>query len=134
MTTPFLNTPPTSQQFYINGDWQSPAYPATLPVVNPATEQVIAEVARGSGEDVDRAVAAARAAFPDWSATSVQARVAILGKIHALILERKEELAQVLSLEMGAAIGFARAMASAAGRRTRSGGPRCAVHLQLPED
>ncbi|OOG80814.1 aldehyde dehydrogenase family protein [Pseudomonas sp. A25(2017)] len=110
MTTPFLNTPPTSQQFYINGDWQSPAYPATLPVVNPATEQVIAEVARGSGEDVDRAVAAARAAFPDWSATSVQARVAILGKIHGLILERKEELAQALSLEMGAAIGFARAM------------------------
>ncbi len=110
MTTPFLNTPPTSQQFYINGDWQAPAYPATLPVVNPATEQVIAEVARGSGEDVDRAVAAARAAFPGWSATSVQARVAILGKIHALILERKEELAQVLSLEMGAAIGFARAM------------------------
>ncbi|UVM59368.1 aldehyde dehydrogenase family protein [Pseudomonas sp. B21-010] len=110
MTTPFLNTPPTSQQFYINGDWQSPAYPATLPVVNPATEQVIAEVARGSGEDVDRAVAAARAAFPDWSATPVEARVAILGKIHALILERKEELAQALSLEMGAAIGFARAM------------------------
>ncbi|WP_053177718.1 aldehyde dehydrogenase family protein [Pseudomonas kilonensis] len=110
MTTPFLNTPPTSQQFYINGDWQSPAYPATLPVVNPATEQVITEVARGSGEDVDRAVAAARAAFPDWSATPVEARVAILGKIHALILERKEELAQALSLEMGAAIGFARAM------------------------
>ncbi|WP_420232636.1 aldehyde dehydrogenase family protein [Pseudomonas sp. ABY48] len=110
MTTPFSNTSPTSQQFYINGDWQSPAYPATLPVVNPATEQVIAEVARGSGEDVDRAVAAARAAFPGWSATSVQARVAILGKIHALILERKEALAQALSLEMGAAIGFARAM------------------------
>lgn len=110
MTTPFSNTPPTSQQFYINGDWQSAAYPATLPVINPATEQVIAEVARGSGEDVDRAVAAARAAFPGWSATSVQARVAILGKIHALILERKEALAQALSLEMGAAIGFARAM------------------------
>ncbi|QXH92884.1 aldehyde dehydrogenase family protein [Pseudomonas ogarae] len=110
MTTPFLNTPPTSQQFYINGDWQSPAYPATLPVVNPATEQVIAEVARGSGEDVDRAVAAARAAFPGWSSTPVDTRVAILGKIHGLILERKEELAQALSLEMGAAIGFARAM------------------------
>ena len=110
MTTPFLNTSPTSQQFYINGDWLSPAYPATLPVVNPATEHVIAEVARGSGEDVDRAVAAARAAFAGWSSTAVDARVAILGKIHALILERKEELAQALSLEMGAAIGFARAM------------------------
>ncbi|WP_058546811.1 aldehyde dehydrogenase family protein [Pseudomonas fluorescens] len=110
MTTPFSNTPPTSQQFYINGDWQSAAYPATLAVINPATEQVIAEVARGSGEDVDRAVAAARAAFPGWSSTPVDTRVAILGKIHALILERKEALAQALSLEMGAAIGFARAM------------------------
>ena len=124
MTTPFLNTPPTSQQFYINGDWQSPAYPATLPVVNPATEQVIAEVARGSGEDVDRAVAAARAAFPGWSSTPVDTRVAILGKIHGLILERKEELAQALSLEMGAAIGFARAMQV----------PLAAEHVQVARD
>ncbi|WP_139132505.1 aldehyde dehydrogenase family protein, partial [Pseudomonas sp. 24 R 17] len=54
---------PTSQQFYINGRWTPPAVPASLPVVNPATEEVVAEVARGSAEDVDRAVAAARAAF-----------------------------------------------------------------------
>ncbi|WP_335944305.1 aldehyde dehydrogenase family protein [Pseudomonas sp. G166] len=110
MTTQSSNNPPVFQQFYINGEWQSPVHPATLPVVNPATEQVIAEVARGSSEDVDRAVAAARAAFPGWSATPVDTRVAILGKIHELILERKEELAQALSLEMGAAISFARAM------------------------
>lgn len=110
MTTQSSNNPPTSRQFYINGEWQPPAYPATLPVVNPASEEVIAEVARGSSEDVDRAVAAARAAFPGWSATPVDSRVSILGKIHELILERKEALAQALSLEMGAAIGFARAM------------------------
>lgn len=97
-------------QFYINGEWTSPAIPALLPVVNPATEEVVAEVARGSAEDVDRAVAAARAAFPGWSATPVVERAAILSKIHALILERKEPLAQVLSLEMGAAISFARSM------------------------
>lgn len=97
-------------QFYINGEWTSPAVPALLPVVNPATEEVVAEVARGSAEDVDRAVAAARAAFPGWSATPVEERASILGNIHALILERKESLAQVLSLEMGAAISFSRAM------------------------
>lgn len=97
-------------QFYINGEWTSPAVPALLPVVNPATEEVVAEVARGSAEDVDRAVAAARAAFPGWSATPVAERAAILSKIHALILERKEPLAQALSLEMGAAISFSRAM------------------------
>jgi aldehyde dehydrogenase (NAD+) len=97
-------------QFYINGEWTSPAVSALLPVVNPATEEVVAEVARGSAEDVDRAVAAARAAFPGWSVTPVEERAAILGKIHELILERKESLAQVLSLEMGAAISFSRAM------------------------
>ncbi len=100
----------TSQQFYIDGRWVAPAIAARLPVVNPASEAVVAEVARGSGEDVDRAVAAARAAFAGWSATSAESRAEVLGKIHALILERKEQLAQALSLEMGAAIGFARAM------------------------
>ncbi|MFP3923875.1 aldehyde dehydrogenase family protein [Pseudomonas sp. W5-36] len=96
--------------FYINGEWISPKVPASLPVVNPATEEVVAEVARGSAEDVDRAVAAARAAFPGWSVTPVVERAAILSKIHALILERKEPLARALSLEMGAAISFSRAM------------------------
>lgn len=100
----------TAHQFYINGRWTSPAIPATLPVVNPATEAVVVEVARGSAEDVDRAVAAARGAFAGWSATPAAARAQVLGKIHTLILERKEQLAQALSLEMGAAIGFARAM------------------------
>lgn len=97
-------------QFYINGEWTSPAVPALLPVINPAIEEVVAEVAWGSAEDVDRAVAAARAAFPGWSATPVVERASILSNIHALILERKEPLAQALSLEMGAAISFSRAM------------------------
>lgn len=100
----------TAHQFYINGRWTSPAIPATLPVVNPATEAVVAQVARGTAEDVDRAVAAARGAFAGWSATPAEARAQVLGKIHELILVRKEQLAQALSLEMGAAIGFARAM------------------------
>ncbi|WP_455825942.1 aldehyde dehydrogenase family protein [Pseudomonas graminis] len=114
MTTYATNSysidPQTSQQFYINGRWVAPAIVARLPVVNPANEQVVAEVARGSAEDVDRAVAAARAAFAGWSATPADARAQVLGKIYDLILERKEQLAQALSLEMGAAIGFARAM------------------------
>lgn len=100
----------TSQQLYIDGCWVSPTIAASLPVVNPASEAVVAQVASGSAEDVDRAVAAARAAFAGWSATPAASRALVLGKIHELILERKEQLAQALSLEMGAAIGFARAM------------------------
>ncbi|MGH8386302.1 MAG: aldehyde dehydrogenase family protein [Pseudomonas sp.] len=114
MTTQSSNSyrvdPQTSHQFYINGRWSSPASPASLPVVNPASEAVVAEVARGTAEDVDRAVAAARAAFPGWAATRAESRADFLGKIYDLILERKEELAQALSLEMGAAISFSRAM------------------------
>ncbi|QKJ36559.1 MAG: aldehyde dehydrogenase family protein [Pseudomonas rhizophila] len=114
MTTRSSNSytldPHTTRQLYINGDWSSPAHAATLPVINPATEEVVAQVAQGSCEDVDRAVAAARAAFPGWSSTSPASRALVIGRIHELILERKEALAQALSLEMGAAIGFARAM------------------------
>ena len=102
--------PQTLGQLYINGTWSLPTHPTTLPVINPATEEVVAEVAQGSSTDVDRAVAAARAAFPGWSATPSAARAQVLDKIHELILERKEQLAQVISLEMGAAIGFARTM------------------------
>ena len=102
--------PQTAEHFYINGGWTAPAVPASLPVVNPATEDVVAQVARGSAADVDRAVAAARAAFAGWSATPAESRAKVLGDIYELILERKEQLAQAMSLEMGAAIGFARAM------------------------
>lgn len=114
MTSHPFNTHGTELQhaghFYINGEWASPVVTARLPVVNPATEEVVAQVAQGSAEDVDRAVAAARGAFAGWSATPAVERAAILGKIHALILERKESLAQTLSLEMGAAISFSRSM------------------------
>ncbi len=114
MTTHFANRYSVdahiADKFYINGRWVAPAVAASLAVIDPATEAVVAQVARGSAEDVERAVAAARAAFPGWSACTPASRALVLGKIHGLILERQEQLAQALSLEMGAAIGFARAM------------------------
>jgi len=114
MTIHSLNTysvnPETFHKLYINGNWSAPAVPTSVPVVNPANETVAAQVASGSAKDVDRAVAAARAAFPGWSATSAESRALIIGKIYDLILERKEVLAQAISLEMGAAISSARAM------------------------
>lgn len=114
MTTHASNTyradPETSHSFYINGHWTTPVTPVSVPVINPATEEVVAHVASGCAEDVDRAVAAARAAFASWSATPVESRAQILGKIHELMIERKETLAQAVSLEMGASITSARAM------------------------
>ncbi|HET8570556.1 MAG TPA: gamma-aminobutyraldehyde dehydrogenase [Candidatus Limnocylindria bacterium] len=61
-------TPP--KKMFINGDWTDAASGETAPVVNPATEQEIAQVPRGDVADVDRAVAAARAAFASWSVTT----------------------------------------------------------------
>ncbi|EGH95968.1 MULTISPECIES: aldehyde dehydrogenase family protein [Pseudomonas syringae group] len=114
MTTQPLNShrvdPHTAQKFYIDGHWSAPLSPVSIAVVNPATEEVVAHVASGSAADVDRAVAAARAAFAGWSGTSPEVRAQVIGRIHELIIERKEELAQAISLEMGAAISSARAM------------------------
>jgi aldehyde dehydrogenase (NAD+) len=94
--------------FYIDGRWVRSPHAHAVPVINPATEEKIAEIAAGNAADVDTAVAAARKAFPSFAATSVEARAAFLDRIHALILERAELFAQAISLEMGAAISYAR--------------------------
>ncbi|MCJ2182936.1 aldehyde dehydrogenase family protein [Novosphingobium sp. 1949] len=94
---------------YIDGAWQAASGQESLPVVNPATGRAFAQVTAGVAADLDRAVAAARAAFPAFAASSVESRLALLERIHALILERAEPLARTLSQEMGAAISHARA-------------------------
>jgi aldehyde dehydrogenase (NAD+) len=94
--------------FYINGKWVRPENRLTLSVINPATEQSFSEISLGTAADVDAAAEAARAAFPAWSQTSREERLAILDKILAGIKARAEDLAQAISQEMGAPIGFAR--------------------------
>ena len=94
--------------FYIGGRWVRSAHAHAIPVVSPATEETVADIAAGSAADVDSAVAAAREAFPSFAALSVETRAAFLDRIHALILERAELFAQAISLEMGAAISSAR--------------------------
>jgi len=93
---------------FIDGQWRPVAGQARSAVVDPSTEQVVAEIALGNAEDVAAAVAAARRAFTKWSVSSVDHRAALLDRVHQLILERAESFAQAISLEMGAAIGFAR--------------------------
>jgi aldehyde dehydrogenase (NAD+) len=96
------------RSFYIGGRWLRSPHAAAIPLINPATEESIAHIAAGSAADVDRAVTAAREAFPSFAASSVETRAAFLDRIHTLIVERTESFAQAISLEMGAAIGFAR--------------------------
>ncbi|WP_230769859.1 aldehyde dehydrogenase family protein [Sphingomonas sp. Leaf4] len=96
--------------FYIGGDWREPIAPATpIAVVDPATETSIGAIAAGSAADVDRAVAAGVRAFPAFAASPVADRIALLGRIAALLEERAESFARAIATEMGAAISFARA-------------------------
>lgn len=79
-----------------------------IEVVNPATGAVIAAIPDGTAADVDRAVAAAAAAFPAWTATAPSARAAILRRISEGLQARTEEIAATITAELGVPIAFSR--------------------------
>ena len=94
-------------QFYIDGAWVNPVTPKTRPVVNPATEQPMYDIAMGSAADVDKAVAAARRAFETFSQTSREERVALLTRVVEVYKSRTQDLGAAISDEMGAPLAFA---------------------------
>ena len=95
-------------RIFIDGEWVLPVGQERSAVVDPSTEEAVAEIALGNAQDVAVAVAAARRAFATWSVSSPQSRAALLHRIHGLILERTETFAQAISQEMGCAISVAR--------------------------
>ncbi len=103
-------------QFYINGEWVDPIKPSAMDIINPATEGVIGSVSLGSSADVDAAVAAAGQAFSDFSLTSREFRLELLEKILAVYEEYYDEIAQAISLEMGAPLAFAQKAQAATGK------------------
>src|SRR5215813_11161066 len=102
-------------KFYIDGVWQDPVSPRTLPVTNPANEEVLYEIALGSKADLDKAVAAARRAFETYSLTSREERVDLLAKIVEVYKKRMKEIGGAISDEMGAPLGFAERFQAGAG-------------------
>jgi len=94
-------------KFYIDGAWVDPVEFKTLDVENPATEQVAGKIALGSAADVDKAVRAARKAFPAWSQTSREERLEVLGRILAEYQKRFGDLAVAVTEEMGAPASLA---------------------------
>jgi acyl-CoA reductase-like NAD-dependent aldehyde dehydrogenase len=88
-------------QLYINGKWAPSNGSGTLSVHDSATEDVIATIPDGTAADVDAAVAAARAAFPAWSALPKEERAAFLLKIHAGLEARTDEIAATIAKEVG---------------------------------
>ena len=102
-------------KFYINGQWVEPSTSETLEVVNPATEESIGVVSMGSQEDVNKAVQAAAAAFESFSQTTREERMDLLEKIIQAYGARIEEIAAIISEEMGAPMGLAKAAQAPAG-------------------
>ncbi|MFJ4293814.1 aldehyde dehydrogenase family protein, partial [Cupriavidus sp. NPDC089707] len=98
------------KQFYIGGQWVAPAKEGSIiDIVNPATEAVIGKLAMGSAEDVERAVDAARAAFPAWSTTTREERAAVLGRIIELYRARIDEISTAIREEIGAPLSLSKA-------------------------
>ncbi|WP_313134943.1 aldehyde dehydrogenase family protein [Anaerocolumna sp.] len=88
-------------KLYIGGEWRDASDGATLKTYNPATGELLAEIADASNEDVDAAVHAAKEAFVTWSKTTVAERAAILNKIADIIDENAEHLATIESMDNG---------------------------------
>jgi aldehyde dehydrogenase (NAD+) len=100
---------------YINGEWTSSATENLHDSINPATEESIGQVAYGTSDDVDLAVAAARAAFADFSQWTVQQRIDLLSKIEETYLARYGDMAGAITAEMGAPTTFSQKAQAATG-------------------
>ncbi len=91
-----------NRQFYINGEWVDPVSPNSFDVINPATEEVCGHISMGSEADVDKAVAAAKAAFQTFSRTSTQERIELLESCIAVYKKYYLDIADAIRQEMGA--------------------------------
>jgi acyl-CoA reductase-like NAD-dependent aldehyde dehydrogenase len=87
--------------FYINGRWAAPSSTKTIDVINASTEEVMGRIPEGSEQDAENAVAAARAAFDGWSNTPATVRGDFLKKIQEGLKARSEELATIITGEVG---------------------------------
>ena len=103
-------------KFYIDGQWVDPESPATLDVINPATEEACATISMGPATDVEKAVAAASATFHSFSQTSPSERVELLEAILGEYQKRYNEIAEAITMEMGAPSWLSSAAQAATGQ------------------
>jgi aldehyde dehydrogenase (NAD+) len=103
------------RNFYIDGKWVAPAQERDFPVINPATEEPVATISLGGAADVDKAVAAAKKAFESYSETTADQRREFLRNIMEVYQAKSDEMAETISLEMGAPLSFSKAAQVGAG-------------------
>src|SRR5690606_31765971 len=121
------------KQFYINGQWVEPSTNDTVDVINPAAEEVVATIALGGVEDVNAAVAAARAAFESYSRTSREERIALLERILELYQRRSDEFARALTSEVGAPAKRSKYAPAPSGTRHFAAAPKARPQSELEE-
>lgn len=88
-------------QNFIGGQWVESHSGETFDSINPATEELLAQAAKSTAADVDAAARAAKAAYKDWRLTPAPRRGEILFEVARLLIERKEELSRIMTMEMG---------------------------------
>jgi aldehyde dehydrogenase (NAD+) len=103
------------RNFYINGQWVKPAKANDLNVINPANEEPCAVISLGSQDDTNAAVAAAKAAFEPWAMTPKNKRLDLIKALLEEYKKRASDMAEAISMEMGAPIDMARAAQAGAG-------------------
>jgi aldehyde dehydrogenase (NAD+) len=103
------------RQFYCDGRWVNPIQPRDFVVSNPADEKPLATISLGGSADVDNAVRAAKKAFASYSETTVPERLQLLRKIIEIYSAKMDEMAETISMEMGAPPWLAKAAQAPAG-------------------
>ncbi|MGC4869748.1 aldehyde dehydrogenase family protein [Micromonospora sp. DT53] len=95
------------RHLHVGGEWTSPADADLIDVENPSTGELAGQVPAGTPADVDRAVAAARAAFPGWSAATPAERSAHLDRLRTALTDRADDLARTIAVEQGSPLKLA---------------------------
>ena len=95
------------RNFYINGKWIKPVKPNDFEVINPSTEEPFAKISLGSRDDTNAAVRAAKNAFNNWKETTKEEKINFLEKLLKVYKKRFDEMAEAMSMEMGAPIDYA---------------------------
>tara|TARA_Y100000815_G_C13339286_1_gene499175 strand:- start:910 stop:2349 length:1440 start_codon:yes stop_codon:yes gene_type:complete len=103
------------RQFYINGQWVDPSAADDFGVIDPSTEDTCAVISLGAEADTNAAVAAARAAFESWAFSDKSERLALIERILDIYNRRSDDMAEAISLEMGAPIDFAKSSQATTG-------------------
>ena len=104
-----------TELFYINGEWVKPHSAASIELLDPSDESAICRLAVGDSSDVERAIIAAKNAFVDYSRASVKTRLALLERINKGLQEKNDEMAAVISKEMGAPLSLSKSAQAPSG-------------------